>query len=101
MTEVEAVTSLSTDSLFNIKRTDAAIARIKSSVTSGQLVAVIGSGVSIALTNGKNDAVSWRGLIENGFAYGVMKSKITSKQREIWESQLSSNDLDDLLGAAE
>jgi hypothetical protein len=71
------------------KRMEAALARIKSSAQSGQLVAVVGSGVSIALTNGKNESVSWKGLIESGFAYGVIKSKILPKQREGWECQLA------------
>ena len=80
---------------------DPSLARIKSSAESGQLVAVIGTGVSVALTDAKVKTLSWRGLIEEGFAFGVTKQKITAQQRKIWESQLNSDDLDDLLSAAE
>jgi hypothetical protein len=89
------------DTTNNHKRVDKAISQLKKSAADGTLVAVIGTGVSMALTNGKNSALSWNGLIKNGFEYGVTKGKITLQQRGAWESQLSSNDLDDLLGAAE
>jgi len=78
-----------------------AITQLKKSARDGKLVAVIGTGVSMALTDGKNPALSWKGLIENGFAYGVTKGKITTTQSASWKNQLNSNDLDDLLGAAE
>ena len=78
-----------------------AIAQLKKSARDGKLVAVIGTGVSMALTDGKNSALSWKGLIENGFAYGVTKGKITAEQSASWKNQLNSNDLDELLGAAE
>jgi hypothetical protein len=60
---------------------------------------VIGAGVSIALTEGRIPL--WKGLIENGFEYGVKKRKITQNQSENWKNQLNSNDIDDLLSAAE
>jgi hypothetical protein len=75
--------------------------RIKGSADSSKLIAVIGTGVSLALTNGKNRSLSWKGLIENGFEYGVMKGKITEAQKEAWNRQLNSDDIDDVLGAAE
>jgi hypothetical protein len=78
-----------------------AISRLKSSSNVGQLVAVMGTGASMALTGGKNKALSWRGLVENGFDYGVAKGTITDKQRSDWRSQLNSYDLDELLSAAE
>jgi hypothetical protein len=71
------------------------------SVRNGQLVAIIGTGVSMALTGGKNPSLSWKGLVEHGFAYAVKKGRITAKQANAWKSQLDSSDLDDLLGAAE
>jgi hypothetical protein len=40
-------------------------------------------------------------LIRDGFAHGVKKGRISAKQAADWKSQLDSNDLDDLLGAAE
>jgi hypothetical protein len=55
----------------------------------------------MALINGKNMALSWKGLVSDGFAYGVTKGKITPEQRNAWENQIGSNDLDDLLSAAD
>jgi hypothetical protein len=78
-----------------------AITQLKNSASSGKLVAVVGTGVSMALTDGKIPALSWKGLVENGFAYGVAKGIITGQQSKLWKNQLNSSDLDDLLGAAE
>lgn len=78
-----------------------AIAQITDSARRGELVVVIGSGVSMALTNGKIPALSWTGLIRDGFAFGVKKGKISPAQNKNWETQLGSNDIDDLLCAAE
>lgn len=78
-----------------------AIAQLKESATRGELVAIIGSGVSMALTNGKIPSLSWIGLIRDGFSYGVKKQKITTEQATAWVPQLESNDIDDLLCAAE
>jgi hypothetical protein len=64
-------------------------------------VAVVGTGVSIGLTNGAILGLSWKGLILDGFAYGVLKGKISDAQEKGWKTQLESSDLDDLLGAAE
>src|SRR5690349_16073813 len=76
---------------------DNAIAQLRRSALDGKLVVVVGTGVSMALTNGKNPALSWKGLIESGFAYGVKKGRIASAQREAWKNQLESRDIDDLL----
>ncbi|MFA7404441.1 MAG: hypothetical protein WC007_10625 [Pelobacteraceae bacterium] len=78
-----------------------AITRLKDSVKCGELVVIIGSGVSMALTNGKIPSLSWIGLIRDGFNYGVKKQKITADQAKTWEPQLGSKDIDDLLCAAE
>jgi len=77
------------------------IARLIDSAQRGELVVIVGTGVSMALTNGTIPSLSWKGLIENGFAYGVTKGKITAAQDEAWKAQLDSSDLDDLLSAAE
>ncbi len=77
------------------------ITRLKDAARRGDLVVVIGTGVSMALTNGKISALSWAGLIRDGFAYGVKKGKITSAQAKNWSTQLDSRDIDDLLCAAE
>ena len=55
----------------------------------------------MALTDAKIPALSWKGLIADGFTYGKTKGLITSTQVESWRAQLESSDLDDLLGAAE
>ncbi len=87
----------------NLSRPDRsdAISKLIESARAGELVAVIGTGVSIGLTNNTIPALSWKGLILNGFAYGVKKGKITPKQDIDWKAQLDSSDLDELLGAAE
>ena len=78
-----------------------AINRIKESAEQGKLTVIIGSGVSMALTNDTNPSMSWVGLIRSGFAYGVKKDRISKEQSKSWESQLNSKDTDDLLCAAE
>ena len=75
--------------------------RLKESAVRGELVVVIGTGVSMALTNATLPALSWKGLIKDGFTYGVKKGKITKEQEKAWGSQLDSSDIDDLLCAAE
>ncbi len=77
------------------------IRRIKESAHKNELVIVVGTGVSMALTDGKIPALSWKGLIGDGFIYGKTKGLITPTQVESWRAQLESSDLDDLLGAAE
>jgi hypothetical protein len=78
-----------------------AILRLTESARRHELVAIIGTGVSMSLTNAKIPALSWKGLIRDGFEYGLKKGKITDKQVAAWELQLDSTDIDDLLGAAE
>jgi hypothetical protein len=78
-----------------------ALEQVKAAAAEGKLVAIVGTGVSIALTDGKVSALSWKGLIEDGFLYGQTKGRITAAQSDIWKNQLNSGDLDDLLGAAE
>jgi hypothetical protein len=75
--------------------------RLLKSAADGELVAVIGTGVSVALTGNTIPALSWKGLIRSGFAYGVVKGKISSAQAEAWKAQIDSTDIDDLLSAAE
>lgn len=76
-----------------------AISQLKSSAKARQLVTVVGTGSSIALTG--NRSLSWKGLVENGFDYGLSKGKLSAEQRIAWGHQLKSNDLDDLISAAE
>jgi hypothetical protein len=74
---------------------------VTDSVRQRNLIVITGTGVSLALTDGKIPALSWTGLIKDGFAYGVRKGMITAEQSQSWEKQLSSDDLDEVLGAAE
>jgi hypothetical protein len=78
-----------------------AIRRLTDSAHHGKLVAIVGTGVSIALTNNKIPALSWKGLVRHGFSYAQTKGKIVAAQAKTWQPQLDSTDLDDLLGAAE
>jgi hypothetical protein len=73
--------------------------KVVESARLGKLVVVVGAGVSMGLTNG--EVPSWVGLIKNGFEYANKKGRITDNQLTNWSSQLSSSDMDDLLGAAE
>jgi len=77
------------------------VRQLVNAVRKGELVAIIGSGVSMGLTNGSNPNLSWNGLVLNGFSYGVKKGRITDLQAKAWRAQIDSDDLDDLLGAAE
>lgn len=73
--------------------------RIVESARQGKLVVVVGTGVSIGLTNGT--VPSWTGLIKSGFEYALKKGCITDIHLNTWSNQLASTDMDDLLGAAE
>lgn len=73
--------------------------KIVDSAHQGQLIVVVGTGVSIGLTNGA--IPSWNSLIESGFRYALKKGRITETQLTTWSGQLASSDMDDLLTAAE
>jgi len=77
------------------------ISRLTQSAARGELVAVIGTGVSVGLTDNKIPALTWKGLILDGFGHGVAKGKINENQAKSWKAQLDSSDIDDLLAAAE
>ncbi|MCX7358540.1 MAG: SIR2 family protein [Alphaproteobacteria bacterium] len=78
-----------------------AIARLRDAAAAGNLVVVLGTGVSLALTKSAAKTLSWRGLVEHGFDYGARKGRISSEQHNLWRGQVRSDDIDDLLGAAE
>jgi hypothetical protein len=80
---------------------DSAIKNIHDSITKEELIVVVGTGVSISLTNNEYYQLSWTGLIESGFSFGGVKGKITKAQIESWDDQLHSTDIDDILSAAE
>jgi hypothetical protein len=78
-----------------------ATVRLENLVSESKLIAVIGTGVSLALTEGTFPALSWKGLIRHGFAYSVQKARLTELQSESWKNHIESDDLDELLSAAE
>ncbi len=80
---------------------DRSILKIHESISKRELVAIVGSGVSVGLTDGTVPTLSWKGLIEGGFAYGCGKGSITPEQVSSWRAQLQSRDIDDLISAAE
>lgn len=92
--------SLNSSGLKSTRQQDA-IFQLINSVQDGELVAVVGSGVSAALTDNKSPCLSWKGLIRNGFDYANEKGKITDIQLDFWKPQIDSNDIDDLILAAE
>src|SRR5690349_21677373 len=94
-------TYLNTNVVISIPLMDAPVQKLTDSARRGELVAVVGTGVSIGLTNGKVPALSWKGLVTDGFAHALKKGKITAEQSARWKDQLASGDLDELLGAAE
>jgi hypothetical protein len=61
------------------------VLRLQDSARRGELVAVVGTGVSISLTDNKIPALSWKGLIGDGFAQCVLREKVTAAQK-IFES---------------
>jgi hypothetical protein len=88
-----------TASVFSGDGSISPIQTIVEAVQAGKLIAIIGAGLSIALTNGK--ALSWRSLLQNGFDYALKKGRLSSGQFDFWKPQLESSDIDDMLGAAE
>jgi hypothetical protein len=77
----------------------AEIAEIKNAIQNGKLIAVLGTGVSIALTG--NSRLSWKSLIQHGFKYAVKMGTISPSRSKAWKTQLESDDLDERLSAAE
>ena len=57
-------------------------------IQESKVIVVIGTGVSLALTDTAIPALSRKGLIEDGFEYGVAKGRITQQQQAIWKTQL-------------
>uniref|UniRef100_Q01YL7 Putative signal transduction protein with Nacht domain n=1 Tax=Solibacter usitatus (strain Ellin6076) TaxID=234267 RepID=Q01YL7_SOLUE len=77
------------------------ILKLAESARRNELVAIIGTGVSVGLANAKIPTLSWKGLIRDGFQYAQKKGKISADQIATWQPQLDSSDLDEVLGAAE
>lgn len=75
--------------------------KLKQDIAAGDLVVVVGTGVSIGLTGNKRKELSWQGLIADGIGCALQKGKMSSAQCERWNGMLYSDDIDEMLGAAE
>ncbi|WP_409280890.1 SIR2 family protein [Pseudomonas defluvii] len=54
-------------------------------------ILVVGTGLSLGLTNGKYDQLSWTGLIRSGFHYAVEIGKIEQQKAERWLTHLEGS----------
>jgi hypothetical protein len=75
---------------------------LQQQIEAGQVVAVVGAGVSVGATN--NHAVaSWPGLLHHGVDYcrGLPTTGVTEAMAKLLHQQIDSGDLDIMLGAAE
>jgi len=92
---------------FNTLRlmSEAAIKDLQTSIAKGQVVAVVGTGVSAAAT-GNAAASSWQGLLQKGIAHcesfvpGLPK-RWGQRQREALEDAVDAGDLVEMLAVAE
>jgi len=75
--------------------------RLRQAVLGGGVTAIFGTGVSMALTDGRDGRLSWKGLVSSGLDLARTKSKVSKQQSEAWGSIIASEDLDELLTAAE
>lgn len=76
-------------------------AQIQESARQGKLVVVVGTGFSLSVTERELPALGWKALVKDGFEECVRLGKIKPAQATTWQAQIDSDDLDDLLGAAE
>lgn len=71
------------------------------SAEKGNLLIVIGTGISISLTHNQYPQLSWKGLISSGLSYGNQKGVISTVQKSTWNTILEQGDIDELLSCAE
>ncbi len=74
---------------------------IRQAAEAGQLVIILGAGVTLSLATGESEALGWSGLVKSALTYGKDRSLVSEKQFSRYNEALDSDDLDDLLGAAE
>ena len=75
---------------------------LQQQIQAGQVVAIVGAGVSVGATN--NHAVaSWQGLLHHGVDYCRMlpTTGVTDATAQLLHSQIDAGDLDMMLAAAE
>jgi SIR2-like domain len=73
---------------------------LKEQIARGQVVAIIGAGVSIGATN-RAECAAWTGLLHHGVQRCEHLQLITPKMAQVLCQQIDSGDLDFLLAAAE
>jgi hypothetical protein len=88
-----------TVSPFSVNTLPSALVHLQESISRRELVVVAGSGIGTSLSNGQ--LPSWKSLVHSGLEQCEKKGRIDKRQRDNWSSHLESNDLDELLGAAE
>lgn len=75
---------------------------LQQQIESGQVVAIVGAGVSVGATN--NHAVaSWQGLLHHGVDYcrELPTTSVTDAMAQLLHAQIDAGDLDLMLAAAE
>ena len=76
-------------------------AKLKDAIAGGEALAIVGAGVSMASTK-RAECASWTGLLHNGVEYCVNSVHPLPKGwAERVHAEIDSDDLDDLLSAAE
>lgn len=75
---------------------------LRSEIAKGRVLAIVGAGVSIAATEGKQPVASWTGLLKDGVERCVaVAQSLPARWRERTLEDIESGDLQDLLAAAE
>jgi tetratricopeptide (TPR) repeat protein len=69
-------------------------------IDAGQVVAIVGAGVSVGATKG-NPVASWQGLLHHGVDRCLALSDLTDAGATLLHGQIDSEDLDMMLAAAE
>ena len=84
---------------INTPKNDKALDNVLESAKRGELVIIAGAGISVGLSAG--EIPSWNNLITDGLSYCKNKGLISESQHNNWQSHLNSDDIDELLSAAE
>ncbi|WP_238192938.1 hypothetical protein, partial [Methylobacterium frigidaeris] len=74
---------------------------IRKSADEGKLVVIFGAGASIALTQKSKKALSWIDLVRSGLDHARARGFVKDIQHNRYVDALQSDDIDELLGAAE
>lgn len=74
---------------------------LQAQIERGQVVVIVGAGVSMGATNG-NHLASWAGLLEDGVnrCFEVVRPRLDDDWKELLLREIRSDDLDNLLSAA-